>query len=443
MSKSLTFAQVMPFVIADLKSNKVPAFLSEPGIGKSSCLNSIAHTMGTKVFTLAMNQLSGREDLIGLRTKELDNGEFQQVTFPHITLSDAIAYANENPNETPIIFLDEFNRAPVDVVSAVLTFITDRKVGATPFPDNIRFVVAGNDKGNISSIDEASVSRLSIYPVAPDMVTFLSVNPNLNPYIRKALQNNPQLLVCRRLESTGDAVEDDSEDGIDEMSLTLFDEDESQFQQFTTPRTISNTSDWLNNLGVDGSSSQNEIQTIAQFINLTPVPGANGQIEESLLLKGLIAHMGETELTQHVYDEIVETYSQLVTAPTAGQPMQQSTVSFEQYRPSAKVIQDIKQVTTVDDLNAIMDANPLDLDEFLLWLLTEDAYTTIGNVNMGSALLDITLDRIGSVSNQLNVKLTQGSQATKFNASMVQNLASRTQGNVVADNVHRFVSYFI
>lgn len=441
MSKSLTFSQVMPFVIADLKSNKVPTFLSEPGIGKSSCLNAIADKIGTKVFTLAMNQLSGREDLIGLRTKELDNGEFQQVTFPHITLSDAIAYANEHPNETPIIFLDEFNRAPVDVVSAVLTFITDRKVGATAFPDNIRFVVAGNDKGNISSIDEASVSRLAIYPVAPDMSTFLNVNPTLNTYIRKALQAHPHLLVCRRLDTAGDVVEGD-DDQPDEMSMSLFGEDESQFQQFTTPRTISNTSDWLNNLGVDGTGSQLELQTVSQFITLTPVPGANGQVEDSLLLKGLIAHMGETELTQHVYDEIIDAYSQSVATQAMPQQAQQTT-SFEHFRPSSNFIATLKGATTVDDLRAIMQNPTTDLDELLLWLLTEDAFAVIGNVNLASALLDLTLEKVGSVSNQLNAKLTQGAPSTKFNATMVQALSGSVNKNVVANNVHGLVSYFI
>lgn len=441
MSKSLTFSQVMPFVIADLKSNKVPTFLSEPGIGKSSCLNAIADKIGTKVFTLAMNQLSGREDLIGLRTKELDNGEFQQVTFPHITLSDAIAYANEHPNETPIIFLDEFNRAPVDVVSAVLTFITDRKVGATAFPDNIRFVVAGNDKGNISSIDEASVSRLAIYPVAPDMSTFLNVNPTLNTYIRKALQAHPHLLVCRRLDTAGDVVEDD-DDKVDEMSMSLFGEDESQFQQFTTPRTISNTSDWLNNLGVDGTGSQLELQTVSQFITLTPVPGANGKVEDSLLLKGLIAHMGETELTQHVYDEIIDAYSQSVSTQSIPQQAQQAT-SFEHFRPSSAFIATLKGATTVDDLRVIMQNPTTDLDELLLWLLTEDAFAVIGNVNLASALLDLTLEKVGSVSNQLNAKLTQGAPSTKFNATMVQALSGRVNQNVVANNVHGLVSYFI
>lgn len=441
MSKSLTFSQVMPFVIADLKSNKVPTFLSEPGIGKSSCLNAIADKIGTKVFTLAMNQLSGREDLIGLRTKELDNGEFQQVTFPHITLSDAIAYANEHPNETPIIFLDEFNRAPVDVVSAVLTFITDRKVGATAFPDNIRFVVAGNDKGNISSIDEASVSRLAIYPVAPDMSTFLNVNPTLNTYIRKALQAHPHLLVCRRLDTAGDVVEDD-DDKVDEMSMSLFGEDESQFQQFTTPRTISNTSDWLNNLGVDGTGSQLELQTVSQFITLTPVPGANGKVEDSLLLKGLIAHMGETELTQHVYDEIIDAYSQSVSTQSMPQQAQQAT-SFEHFRPASAFIATLKGATTVDDLRAIMQNPTTDLDELLLWLLTEDAFAVIGNVNLASALLDLTLEKVGSVSNQLNAKLTQGAPSTKFNATMVQALSGRVNQNVVANNVHGLVSYFI
>lgn len=34
--QTLTFAQVLPFIVADMKAGKTPALLGEPGIGKSS-----------------------------------------------------------------------------------------------------------------------------------------------------------------------------------------------------------------------------------------------------------------------------------------------------------------------------------------------------------------------------------------------------------------------
>jgi MoxR-like ATPase len=192
----LTFQQLEAPVLADLKNNDVvPALLGPPGIGKSEFLKALARKKHTKVFVLSMNQLADRADLTGARLlKDEKTNTYGQFFFPHATIMEAIEYAKNRPNEEPILFLDEFNRTTSDVTSATMTFITERRVGTTDFPENLRMVIAGNDQGNVVNIDDASVTRIVVYHAQPDTETFLNVNPDINPFIRDVLIKNPTYL---------------------------------------------------------------------------------------------------------------------------------------------------------------------------------------------------------------------------------------------------------
>lgn len=218
LQSQITFNQARPFILADIEANLTPALLGIPGIGKSEFLKSLAKSLNTRVFSLAINQLADRADLTGARMiQDPTTKQYRQAFFPHAVLKDAIEYATQNPNETPIIFLDEFNRTTPDVTSAIFTFITDRTVGSEQFPPNIRFVVAGNDSGNVASIDDASVTRLSIYRIKPDIETFLAVQEHLNPYIEDVLRKEPNLLCAN---DTVD-IPDDEPDDDDTQALSL------------------------------------------------------------------------------------------------------------------------------------------------------------------------------------------------------------------------------
>lgn len=148
-------------VKTDIKNGLIPMLLGEPGIGKSSWVEDLANDLGTKCFTLAVNQLADKADLTGARLipVKLDNGEttYKQFFYPHAVIHDAIDYANKNPNETPILFMDELNRTTPDVTSEALSIPTLRSIGSIKLPDNLRIITAGNDKGNITSLDEASI----------------------------------------------------------------------------------------------------------------------------------------------------------------------------------------------------------------------------------------------------------------------------------------------
>ena len=144
-----------------------PILLGEPGIGKSSIVKALCEQNDWGFFELLCNQLGDRADLTGCRTVKtlvLDNDGkeqevWKQVFFPHQSIQDAITYANQHPDQRTILFLDEINRTTADITSAILSFPTARTVGSYKFPDNISFILAGNDKGNVVAIDSASITR--------------------------------------------------------------------------------------------------------------------------------------------------------------------------------------------------------------------------------------------------------------------------------------------
>lgn len=230
-------------------SKQVPMLLGEPGIGKSSWIEDLGKKLHTKVFTLACNQLADKADLTGARLVpvETSTGEttYEQVFYPHAIIRRAIAYAIENPHETPILFLDELNRTTPDVTSALLSIPTLRTIGNTDLPDNLRVIIAGNDKGNITTLDEASVSRFVLFPVEPDVETFIQVNTQLNPFVKTVLMQHPESLFCKMVQTvTSQSDDDDDDDGMTSIDEIL--DDGEDMNQITTPRTITGVSNWLN-----------------------------------------------------------------------------------------------------------------------------------------------------------------------------------------------------
>lgn len=230
-------------------SKQVPMLLGEPGIGKSSWVEDLGRKLHTKVFTLACNQLADKADLTGARLVpvETSTGEttYEQVFYPHAVIRRAIAYAIENPHETPILFLDELNRTTPDVTSELLSIPTLRAIGNTDLPENLRVITAGNDKGNITTLDEASISRFVLFPVEPDVETFIQVNTELNPFVKTVLMQHPESLFCKMVQAvTSQSDDDDDDDGMTSIDEIL--DDGEDMNQITTPRTITGVSNWLN-----------------------------------------------------------------------------------------------------------------------------------------------------------------------------------------------------
>lgn len=282
------------FVAKDLAAGKIPMLLGEPGIGKSSWTEALAASMQTKCFTLAVNQLADKADLTGARLVPTGNGDnYKQVFYPHEVIMDAVEYANDHPRETPILFLDEINRTTADVTSAALSIPTMRRIGSIKLPANLRVMIAGNDKGNITSLDEASISRFVLYRTEPDTQTFLNLRDDLNPFVRAALTKNPSLIFCKSIDvAVASKTDDDEENGNEELSIEDIIADGEGMQQITTPRTIMALSDWLNLFDKD------------ELIQLLATPAVVEGINTNALMEGIVGHAGYTNFAICVENEI-------------------------------------------------------------------------------------------------------------------------------------------
>lgn len=283
----MKFNQLAIMIDHDLKAGNTPLLLGLPGIGKSSCARALARKMDTKVFSLQCNHLGDRTDITGARSIN-DNNVWKQIFFPHATVAECIEYAKANPDKNPILFLDEINRTSEDITSAVLSFTTELRVGTTDIPENVRFIVAGNDKGNVHALDSASISRFSMYRAEPDIETFFELDLNLHPIIKKILEANPDML-CEEPTVNADFKSEENEDDDGNVSyqdeMTNFETffDESEFIQITVPRTIVKMSNFMNTF-------------TDEELAMTVMDGS--------FAEAVYAHIGKTKLAEHIINDI-------------------------------------------------------------------------------------------------------------------------------------------
>lgn len=278
-----------------------PFLLGEPGIGKSSIVKAMCDERGWHFHELLCNQLSDRADLTGCRTvKELNAKKeevWSQIFFPHRAVQDALSDAKENPDDIIVLFLDEVNRTSSDITSAVLSFITARTIGTYTFPDNVRFIVAGNDKGNIVSIDLASMSRFVKYEFVPDATAWMEyerANGGLSPYIEMVINANPDLIFCKETGIVTSTIQDDDGDSY-ENEYASFDEEAEGFNQITTPRTLSGLNAFLM------SCNLSQLTTYSSQL----MKDDTGE-DVSLLQAIIYGHTGHTQFSLNVIAEIMK-----------------------------------------------------------------------------------------------------------------------------------------
>lgn len=290
-----------------LLCGSVPMLYGEPGIGKSSWVEEVAHDMKANYFCLACNQLAAKEDLTGARlvpVKRKDGTEtYAQKFYPHVVLQKAIAAAEDDPNTPVLLFLDEINRTTPDVTSALLSIPTMRSIGDWDLPSNIMIIIAGNDHGNVTALDEASVSRFITFHVEPSLETFLRVNPDLNKYIDQVLRANPELLFCKQI-ADKPVDTDDDDDSANDGGLSYLDmiDDEGQ-AQFTTPRTISAASRFLNKLDDTRLLNWSTETYMTQ----------RGKVETSRLQENLEGICGHTQFTLELIKVIADDLIKVVS----------------------------------------------------------------------------------------------------------------------------------
>lgn len=292
----MKFENLTRVVEKDIKNNCVPMLVGDPGIGKSSWVESLAQRLNTKCFTLPVNQLAEKADLTGCRlvpvgTNDKGEQDYAQVFYPHVVIRKAIDYALEHADETPILFLDEINRTTPDVTSEALSIPTLRSIGDRDIPDNLKVIIAGNDKGNVCSLDKASVTRFVMYHVEPDVSTFMNANPGLNKYVSAVLKKHPDSIVQDAVCITANDTENKDGDEKDNAAYEI-DYDDENMEQMTVPRTITSVSNWLN------ECSDHELIGMLNTMTGNDI---------SLLYEAVVAHSGETPFSLALVQEIFDT----------------------------------------------------------------------------------------------------------------------------------------
>lgn len=342
----------------DLATGRVvPALMGEPGIGKSSFIADLAHTHGYKVFSIDVNTLADKGDLTGVRTVPTADGtSWEQKFFPHSTIVDCVNYAANHPDDLVLLNLEEINRADSDVTSAAMTLSTSRRIGNTILPDNVRLIISGNTKGNITTLDSASLTRFVLYEVEADAKTFLSVmGDNINPYIKKVLENKPHLVFCYpenkdayvRLTASDDAhaYADDDND-----SLLSFDDDD--MRQYTTPRTIEGLSNWLNLIDPEFLTT----------ISATRLDSDNNTDNSTILEWSVESHTGQTAFTREVVRTITEDVVSRRSANT------QASIT------KTKLCSDLDNATTINEINDLTEnASPEHINKAIAWVVTQNS----------------------------------------------------------------------
>lgn len=369
----MKFENLTRLVEKDIRNNCVPMLVGDPGIGKSSWVESLAKKLNTKCFTLPVNQLAEKADLTGCRlvpagTNKDGEQDYAQVFYPHVVIRKAIDYALDHADETPILFLDEINRSTPDVTSEALSIPTLRSIGDRDIPDNLKVIIAGNDKGNVCALDKASITRFVMYHVEPDVSTFMNANPNLNKYVSAVLKKCPDSIVQDAVSIMAGDSENKEQD---ENAVYEMDYDDDSMEQMTVPRTITSVSNWLNEC------------TDHELVEMLHTVAEN---DNSLLYEAVVAHSGETPFSLALVQEIFDT----LCSQTQNQQIQNITL----IEPAK--YQEMIAYTSRDDLNNFISSLSHDeKSELFVYAL----YDSRDNTNV--------LECLAPAINSLNAKDTQ------------------------------------
>lgn len=350
---SYTFNNLLTRAIEyNLTTNRiVPALIGEAGIGKTSFIEDLGKKMNAQVYVIQINQLAEKGDLNGVKTLANPDGSYSQHFFPHHTIAKCIDYATQHPDETVILYLDEFNRADQDLTSAAMTLATARTIGTTKLPDNIRLIASGNDRGAVNELDSASTSRFVIYDVVPSASTFISIlGDDLNPWMRTALNAHPDLILCYPVDN-------------DDMAMN-FDEAVT-FTQFTTPRTLEALSQWLNAASRD---------FLEECLNTTTLnPQEDNDNPTNMLYSFIASHIGTTEFSHHLYNIIIDDLNS--TSKTVSSTSTMTMASTPKPRDFDELVD--PSFTTINDISlAVTQAHTKYgdgyLNDVLTYLLSND-----------------------------------------------------------------------
>lgn len=153
----IKISQAADLLTTALKAKLVPMLHGSPGCGKSQIVHQIAKDFNLKLIDLRLSQCDPT-DLLGLPTFTNGRAGYAPMnTFP--------IEGDEIPRGYSgwLLFLDEFNSAPLSVQAAAYKLVLDRMVGIHNLHKNVAIVCAGNlesDGAIVQPMSTALQSRL-------------------------------------------------------------------------------------------------------------------------------------------------------------------------------------------------------------------------------------------------------------------------------------------
>jgi MoxR-like ATPase len=235
-----------------LSVTQAPAFLwGPPGIGKSDIVKEFAEDLGADLLVLKASEIRP-EELLGLPGLREEGFTTYHPLLPLYRLTEE--WSRANPGETPrptVLFLDEMNCAPPDLLASYQYLLLERTVGGLggqKLRDDVTIVAAGN-----RTSDGAFVHTLST-PLA-SRVVHLHLRPSFDDWREWARRNRIRPTILAFLERRRSCFHD-------------FDASRKN-ETFGCPRTWSMLSDVLSRL----EGSPNAVRQAAVFGTVGPSAG--------------------------------------------------------------------------------------------------------------------------------------------------------------------------
>ena len=178
------FKQLAPVL---MKNKIVPFIWGSQGVGKTQTVKQICseHGLDIRILHCATQEVG---DLVGLLIKSSDG--------------ESVHHARPSwfPTEGQgIIFLDELNRAPMDVIQAMFSFITDGKLHTHVLPEGWHIMAAGNYESDrfttTSTQDAAWLSRFCHLDFTPTTEEWLMYAENAEMFdVADFIREQPSML---------------------------------------------------------------------------------------------------------------------------------------------------------------------------------------------------------------------------------------------------------
>ena len=183
----MNIAQLKKAIPILLKHDIVPFIWGKHGIGKTEITSIIAKEMGMTMVVQHLGACESVGDLIG------------------IPYNDGNVFRHSRPEWFPvqgdrtIVFLDEANRSPADVLQVMLPFMLNKTLNHHQLPNECKIISAGNyqdDEYNVTDTSDAALmSRFCHIHLEPTPKEFVLYAEELGlDSISSFIEENPTML---------------------------------------------------------------------------------------------------------------------------------------------------------------------------------------------------------------------------------------------------------